>query len=242
MPKEVATTRSASGETYLQQSRKPLHILVFLLPAIALYAIGSFVFASGVVPTAERTIGAFFGVFGVVGMHLPSLALITVLLVQHMIRKDSWRLSVSALPLMLLESAAWVVPLLVLSRVLEFGGALADVTRDPESLGLGARMTLAVGAGLFEETLYRLILITLIHMLAVDVLGLKDRAGWVVSIIVSATIFALVHRIPAELGADAWTVRFFYFAAASFFGVLFASRGLGIAVGTHVIYDIAALA
>ena len=136
MPKDALATPSASGDTYLQQSRNPLHNLVFLLPAIALYAIGSIVFASGVVPTAERTIGAFFGVFGVVGMHLPSLALITVLLVQHLICKDSWRLSIPALPLMLLESAAWVVPLLVLSRVLEFGGALALLGDDLDEEGV----------------------------------------------------------------------------------------------------------
>ncbi len=244
MPKEAATTRSSSarGDSYLEQSKKPLHILVFLIPAIAFYAIGSIVFASGVMPAAEQTIGAIFGVFGVVGMHLPSLALIAFLIIHHLIRRDSWKLSVPALPMMLVESAAWVVPLLVLSRALEFGGPLADAAVDPASIGLGARLTLGVGAGLFEETLYRLVLITLIHLLAVDVVGLKDMAGWVVSILASSVIFAMVHRVPGDLAADATMVRVFYFAAASFFGVLFATRGLGIAVGAHVIYDIAALA
>ncbi len=240
MPKDAATTREASRETYLHQSRRPLHILAFLLPAIVLYAVGSIVFASGVAPAAERTIGAIFGVFGVVGMHLPSLALIAVLLVQHMIRRDPWKLTLPTFPLMLVESAAWVLPLLVLSRALAFGGALAD--GDPQALGLGARMTLAIGAGLFEETLYRLILITVLHMLVVDVLKLKDAMGWAISVLVSAAIFAMAHSVPAEFAESALTVRFFYFAAASYFGVLFATRGLGIAVGAHVLYDIAALA
>jgi len=225
---------------YLIAARRPLPILLFLLPLIALYAVGSIVFASGLAVGTEQTLDAIFGVFGVFGRHLPSIALITTYLILHLIRKDPWNVRPRTLALMSLESIVLALPLLVLSRALAMA-TLADTPVDPHDLELGARLTLAVGAGLFEETLYRLVLISVIHALAVDALGLKNSTGWAIAILVSAGIFAAVHHLPPNAGTDATMIRAFYFIAAAYFGGVFASRGLGIAVGAHIVYDIAAL-
>ncbi len=224
---------------YWHDARRPLTVLVFLLPAIAFHAGASFVVAPGVALSAERMIDDIFRVFGVFGRHLPSIALVVFLVVQHLIRRDVWRVRVGTLGVMLVESIVMALPLIVLARAMRFG-ALADAVR-VQDLGVLERATIAVGAGLFEETLYRLVLITLLHAILVDGLGMRARVGWVLAILGSAAVFALAHHVPPDLADDAMMIRAFYFAAAAWFGVLFAVRGLGICVGAHIVYDLAAL-
>lgn len=224
---------------YLRDARRPLTVLVFLLPAIAFHAVGSLVAIPGVALSAERVIDDIFRVFGVFGRHLPSIALVVFLIVQHLIRRDPWKVRVRTLGGMLVESLVMALPLIVLARAMRFG-ALADAV-DVQNLGLIERATIAVGAGLFEETLYRLVLITLLHAIVVDGLGVRARAGWAIAILGSAVVFALAHHVPTDLASEALTVRAFYFLAATWFGVLFALRGLGICVGAHIVYDLAAL-
>lgn len=234
-------SRPVERLAYLDDSRRPLTILAFLLPAIAFHAIGSVLFTRGISLTAERTIGEIFAVFGVFGNHLPSIALVVVLLVSHIMRRDPWRTRIDTLALMLAESLAWALPLLVLSQVIHASPLASGIAADPMELGIGARLTIAVGAGLFEETLYRLVLVLLIHAIVADGLALKDRLAWPIAIIASAAVFALVHQLPAHAEHNASAIRAFYFIAAVYFGVLFAARGLGIAVAAHILYDIAAL-
>lgn len=234
-------TRAVERLSYIADSRRPLTILAFLLPAIVFHAIGSILFTRGISLSAERTIGEIFAVFGVFGSHLPSIALVVVLMVSHLMRRDAWRVRAGTLSLMVVESLAWALPLLVLSQVIHATPMASGIAADPTQLGIGARLTIAVGAGLFEETLYRLVLVLLIHAIVADGLALKDRIAWPIAIVASAVVFALVHQLPADSEQSATAIRAFYFIAAVYFGVLFAARGLGIVVAAHILYDVAAL-
>ncbi len=243
------------AESYLRLSTRPLHILVFLAPLIALYEIGSILYLtdaqSGVVETirAHRLMSGFFDAFGIGGFFLPGVLIVVVLLLWHALVRDKWRIDLPVIPVMLLESAAWTIPLLVLGQIVvratglpsqEVAAAAADGASTFADLSLPARLTIAVGAGLYEELLFRLVGIALIHLIAVDVMGLKSHVGGLIAVGVSALAFAIYHDPAGQASADL-AAMVFYFLAGLFFGGLYVWRGFGIVVAVHAIYDIAVL-
>ncbi|MCC5786066.1 MAG: CPBP family intramembrane metalloprotease [Phycisphaerales bacterium] len=226
---------------YAEFSKRPLHVLAFLAPLLVLYEFGSLFLMSqgdgvGVQLRAPQVMGRVFESLGVASVHLPAIALVVVLLAWHLLKSHPWRIRPGVLLKMAGESLVWTVPLLALSVVLFSPTALA--AREAGSLWdlpWFSRLIISIGAGLYEEMLFRLILITLLHALLVDLLGMKDLSGKALAVVASALAFAAIHE-PVE-GPDAWRLRSYYFLTGIYFGVLFVQRGLGIAVGAHALYD-----
>ncbi len=242
---------------YWSAATKPLHVLLFLLPLIIFYEIGSILWLRGNGGITEEikarwVLGRVFEAFGVHGLWMPPVLLIIVLLVWHFLLHERWRIRPNILGWMALEAFAWAVPLMVLGQLLfqvlvgESGGALAATNgaagaEAVMSLPLGTRATIAVGAGLYEEMVFRLLTIALVHALVHDVIGFSDKIGRIVAVIASAAAFALYHdAVPGSGGLDASALMYF-FAAGLYFGVLYLVRGLGITVGAHAAYDLAVL-
>ncbi len=101
-------------------------------------------------------------------------------------------------------------------------------------------LLLSVGAGIYEELVFRLIVISLLTFLLIDVLGVKQVPGVALAVILSSMMFAAHHYPP--IGADAWSAGEFGFRAVAggFLAVIFVVRGFGLAVGCHVVYDVMA--
>src|SRR5687768_15407152 len=104
---------------YLKRSEMPLASLVFLLPFIILYEIGTRQFAFDAAHQTEQRIIAFnlmqefFNFFGATGRFMPPAAVIVILLSVHIARNDPWKVKPGTLVGMGLEGAAWGLPLLV---------------------------------------------------------------------------------------------------------------------------------
>jgi membrane protease YdiL (CAAX protease family) len=163
-----------------------------------------------------------------------------------------WRVLVC----MFMESAVWTLPLLVLAMMLaptKAPAAMGLAGMDPPALADGlaamswqARLTLSVGAGIYEELLFRLVLITAIHFVLHDLAKLRSGTASVLAAIATAVLFAVYHRAafgggPISLDAANWPLLGFYTAAGLFFAALFIVRGFGIVVGTHALYDVLVL-
>lgn len=193
---------------------------------------------------AQDMLVRFFDLFGVIGLHLPALVLVVTLILQHVLSRESWKI-VPFVPLaMIAESAFLTGPLIVLAVVLEPVAAAmlvqsTETVQSVSSLSTSQGMFLAFGAGLYEEMLFRLVLITIIHFIVTDALGFKDRTGKVIAIVISALAFAWHHNeIFSPTGGINIRLALFYSLAGAYFGILFISRGLGIAVGAHLMYDL----
>jgi Type II CAAX prenyl endopeptidase Rce1-like len=242
-------------DSYFSISMRPLPMLLFLLPIILLYELGSMgVFGPvGNALEAHQMLVRFFNVFGAAGLHLPALALVTMLLIQHVLSKDPLRLSLSVWLKMIAESAFLTGPLIVMVMLLkpmgggggEFVGEMVIQTAvSVESSGgsQASQVMLAFGASLYEEMLFRLVLITMIHFLISDVLGFSETKGFLIGLILSSLVFAWHHDQIFRLdGSIDLRLGFFYFLAGMYFGLLFLMRGLGIAVGVHLFYDLLVL-
>jgi len=257
--------------TYWERTQWPLQCLYFLLPLLIAYEIGTVVYApggSGRLPAilAESLLGRFFEWLGVTGVYLPGALVVVTLLSWHLLRRDPWAPEPKLYLGMLIESILLTTPLLVLNLVISrelpamaLGEALHGTLREAlsgalpltvlaaglESFSWPAQMTLSIGAGIYEELLFRLIAIALLHFILVDVLALPSRWGAVMAVVLAALMFALYHPFPTYVPwrwSNADINRFvFYTLAGLYFAGVYVLRGFGIVVAVHAFYDIVVL-
>ena len=119
-------------------------------------------------------------------------------------------------------------------------------TEHPKVHSLMTNIVTGVGAGIYEELVFRLILICVLMVLFQDVIGLSRQNAIVLSVLMSAALFSAHHHIvwiDGRLARSApfhWTEFGFRTMAGVYFAILFAIRGFGITAGTHAFYDIIA--
>jgi membrane protease YdiL (CAAX protease family) len=94
-----------------------------------------------------------------------------------------------------------------------------------------------VGAGIYEEVLFRLLLLSgLLGLLKLADLPAVLRL--VLATTVSALLFAAAHHVGPNGEAFDGYVFLFRSLAGLYFALLFQLRGFGIAVGAHASYDV----
>ncbi len=236
-----APAQAASG--YFQCSELPLTSLAFLLPLIILYEVGTRYFASDPAGHSEQRIIAFnllqqfFHFFGASGRYLPALAVVGVLLSWHIARRDGWQVNLRHLFGMVLESGILAVPLVVLGLV-----AARYLTLMPIGIpsATPSMIVLSVGAGIYEELVFRLIAFTILSFLLIDVLEIRRGYGYVLIVVISSLSFSLYHYLGNE--AFQWRSFAFRTGAGFYFGGVFLCRGFGITSGTHAAYDLIVVA
>lgn len=140
--------------------------------------------------------------------------------------------------LMMLESAAYaVIVAAIVSQVvgLVFRPMLA--AGSDLSFGLFTNLALSIGAGLYEEFVFRLLLVGGLFFLFRKAGG-REKPAYVAAAVVGAVLFSWVHYV-GPLG-DAFTLPSFTFRFL--FGLalnaIFLLRGFGVAAWTHALYDV----
>jgi hypothetical protein len=100
-----------------------------------------------------------------------------------------------------------------------------------------ARAVTFVGAGIYEEVLFRLLLLPVCYAVF-RVLRAGPKASAVLSVVGTSLMFALAHYVgPAGDSLVPYTFCF-RAAAGAYFAVLFVTRGFGVTVGAHAGYDL----
>ena len=228
------------GGTYLERSHRPLTSLAFVLPLLLFYEVSMGLW--GVLPIdhpppaviAFRLMQRFFALFGATGRYLPALALVGLLLSWHIRDKDPWRVRLPHLAGMAFESLLLAIPLVALGSFLAW--ALPQTMMAGAELPDRGLVVISVGAGVYEEMVFRLMLFTFVSLLLHDLLGMGRKRTAAVVLVGSAVLFALYHYLGTET-FDAPTFAF-RTAAGLYFGALFFSRGFGITAGSHTAYDL----
>jgi hypothetical protein len=118
------------------------------------------------------------------------------------------------------------------------GPALAVATQGPiQTLPFRTQLVVSLGAGLYEELLFRVLLVSAIVALGLR-LGWSRRVAVGVAIVGSALIFSGFHYIGPY--GDTLTLPSFTFRAIA--GVvlsgLYVARGFGITAWSHALYDV----
>jgi Type II CAAX prenyl endopeptidase Rce1-like len=234
-----AGNKQISG--YLERSERPLYSLAFLLPLIALYEIGSRLVRSE--PIAFHLLRIFYRWFGVSGRFLPAITVVAVLLTWHIARRDRWTLQVGTLIAMAMESLLLSLPLLALGFACarwQSSVPLGAMGIAPRLSGAGSVWTdhavLSIGAGIYEELVFRLMGLTALHTLLVGFLKMPETRANLLMVFSSAVLFSLYHYLGDE--PFAWWTFWFRTAAGIYFGGIFMCRGFGVTAGSHASYDV----
>ena len=99
------------------------------------------------------------------------------------------------------------------------------------------KLMLSLGAGLYEELLFRVLLVSGLAAGARRVLGMSRRGAGVLAALAGALIFSAFHYIGPY--GDPFQIQSFVFRAISgvAFSALYLLRGFGITAWTHALYD-----
>lgn len=222
---------------YLQRSELPLASLVFLLPLIVLYEIGTRHFATDPAAHTELRIVAFklmqdfFWLFGASGKYLPAMAIVCILMAWHIARNDTWQVKPGTLAGMAIEGVAWSLPLLIFGTA-----ALRYLAGAPMQGDWRPLIVLSVGAGLYEELVFRLIAFTVLSLVFIDVLKVRKFWACLAMVAMTSLSFSLYHYLGTE--SFQWQSFVFRTGAGVYFGALFLARGFGITAFAHVAYDV----
>ena len=103
------------------------------------------------------------------------------------------------------------------------------------------KVMLALGAGVYEELVFRVLLVSLVAVIARRVFRWRPVVAAIVAVVCSALIFAIFHYVGPygdPLRLDSFMFRFIGGLA---FSALYVTRGFGITAWTHALYDLLTL-
>ncbi len=127
---------------------------------------------------------------------------------------------------------------LLTTWLLQGGPSLMTVVQSPvASLSLGTQLVVSLGAGLYEELVFRVLLVSALLWLGLR-FGWRRPVAVGVAVVLSALIFSGFHYIGPY--GDAFTTPSFTFRAIAglLLSGLYVARGFGIAAWTHALYDV----
>jgi hypothetical protein len=172
---------------------------------------------------------------------LVPLGLVISLLVWQSFSPRNWRFRPAALLGMAAESVALAVALVCLSKMLDMGFAILEQNGPPVLAGSPIDPLLPLigflGAGVYEETLFRLALVPLLFGI-LRALQTPQVAATAMAVTASALLFSLAHHAGTPGEPFTWFAFVFRWLAGVYFAWVFVVRGFGVAVGTHTAYDI----
>lgn len=94
-----------------------------------------------------------------------------------------------------------------------------------------------LGAGLYEETLFRLLLFSGLLGLFIAI-RFPRQGSFILACVLSALVFAAAHHLGQHSEPFHYLVFLFRTLAGCYFAMVYEFRGFGIAVGTHALYDV----
>ncbi len=228
--------------TYWEATARPLMSLVFVLPMLGIYEAGVLLLG----PVAIRNgvdvwLRQFLELMGLGQYFLLPVLTISVLLAWHHLRHYPWQVYPRLLPLMLIESVVLGVLLLGLAHVQAAVMKLQIVTASTGAdVDMTTRQVVAYfGAGIYEELLFRLMLIPAL-IAFIQGFAFPKVVATFAAMLISSLIFAAAHYnlfVPGGDPIDAYTFLF-RLSAGLIFASIFALRGFGIAAGSHAMYDV----
>jgi hypothetical protein len=277
-------------DSYLERTSRPVYAILFLLPFIIFYEIGTILINTDVLTRYQVRVVAFvwvqdallnLGTSSRFAWVAPPLVVVVILIGLQVASQKQWYFCWSDYLPMVLECVLLAVPLIVLSLLSNSPSVRPDnlprseIAQPPAQVSVvapprivlpqevvatleqqnGIRAKLhslmgdivtAVGAGIYEELVFRLILICALMVLFQDVIGLSHQNAIALSVLISAALFSAHHHVIwmdgrlARSGPFLWTEFGFRTVAGIYFAILFAIRGFGITAGAHAFYDIIA--
>ena len=228
--------------SYLLKSKTSFYSFLFTLPLFFLYEINILFLSWDDILVVRngadflmRNILESFDIYGLYGLGLVFFLGLLVTYIFFIKEDQQQEVNVNFLFIMLAESMLWSVVLYFL--LFKFMVLLMN----PVGKTILQQVTLAIGAGIYEEFLFRVLLIAGLSGILGFVFMWDKTFKNIIAVVLSGGIFSAFHFM-GEYGdffsMELFLIRFF---AGLILGVLYTYRGFGIAAYTHSIYDLIVL-
>ncbi len=228
--------------SYLLKSKTSFYSFLFTLPLFFLYEINILFLSWDDILVVRngadflmRNILESFDIYGLYGLGLVFFLGLLVTYIFFIKEDQQQEVNVNFLFIMLAESMLWSVVLYFL--LFKFMILLMN----PVGKTILQQVTLAIGAGIYEEFLFRVLLIAGLSGILGFVFMWDKTFKNIIAVVLSGGIFSAFHFM-GEYGdffsMELFLIRFF---AGLILGVLYMYRGFGITAYTHSIYDLIVL-
>lgn len=252
MPEKPPGKSPAAKTGYLHESVRPLAGLVFVAPMLIVYELGVLLLDRHAIRNAADVwLRQILDLLGFGQYFLLPILTCGLLLAWHHLKRHPWHLNWSVFYGMLVESLFFGFALVLVAgwqRSLFSAAVPSGAAHAGETGGFLALMVGYLGAGIYEELLFRLILLSAaVGLLRLS--GLSARWSAVIAVAAISILFSAAHyQIDFSFAGYHFTTTYgevfdwysfcFRFLAGVYFSVLFVLRGFGIAAGTHAAYDL----
>ncbi len=238
--------------SYFAQSRRPIHSLILVAPFLLVYEIGVLALQLATPDFQTRNAAdvliheAARASLGISALFLGVLVLAVAWVIWQWRVKASLRYDLRTVSVMCGESALFALALYIIPWQL-YAYLLRGMTlsaADGAGAGLWGNIVLSCGAGVYEEFVFRVLLVALLAGICLKVFKMERTRAGIIAVLVGALIFSSAHHQgphgdPVDVGSVAfWLVFTFRTVAGVYFAALYYFRCFGVAVATHAIYNI----
>ncbi|PKK91696.1 MAG: hypothetical protein CVV64_03265 [Candidatus Wallbacteria bacterium HGW-Wallbacteria-1] len=231
---------SAGIKSYFEATRGATYSFIFALPLFILYEflswMGSDARGAGVRNGADVLVKSLLAPLGI--RSLPAFAALLAIAFGIAIYRENSRQKIKVVnswfAWMLGES---VIYAFLLAPAVNFMMTKARLL----SLSFSQEFTVMLGAGLYEELVFRVLLIAMVRWMVNTSFSIRGWESSLYAVIVSSLIFSGFHHVGSFGEPFTWSAFIFRALAGGVLALMYILRGFGITAYSHAIYDLLVL-
>lgn len=224
---------------YLTVSKSPLYSFIFTLPLFLLYEVGIFLISSRDIDQLRngadvlmRQVLESFGIYGMYGFGGTFLIGFLIAFIRQKKNLRTSEIESRFLLIMFFESIMWATLLVIMMIKIPTFLSLSNEDH------LIQQVVLAIGAGIYEEFVFRVLLISGLAILFGLIFNWGEFGKTFLSVIISSAIFSIFHFFGSYGDTFSFPLFFVRFFAGIFLAMIYIFRGFGITAYAHSIYDL----
>ena len=228
--------------SYWRSTRSPLYSFLFTIPLFLIYEIGIFLTSSDDMFVlrngADALMRQILATFGIAGLYWVGAIFFIGFIITFILQRKYWeetQIHSNYFLLMMVESVVWSVLIYFLMTNVYL------LLMNPTGSMLVQQVTLAVGAGIYEEFLFRVLLIAGISVILGFIFQWSDKSRNWAAMVIAAGIFSSFHFIGEYGDFFSFNIFMVRFLAGIALGTLYFLRGFGITAWSHAVYDLIVL-
>lgn len=221
---------------YFNASKSPAIGLLAVLPLIIVYEwLSRSLFAEEGIQLRNMVDSTFRQIFDYLGLGhnlLLVIFMVAVVLALLLDSKQAASIHLHYFGLVVIESAFYAVLLgSIVSRL-----TATVLSMSNNHLSDRAAIMLSLGAGAYEELVFRGIIYQFTALPLIRYLDVTPLIAFIQAAVLSSLLFSGLHYLGTE--NFTWYTAYYRFFAGLFFCGLYQLRGLGVAAWTHALYDL----
>ena len=224
---------------YLTVSKSPLYSFIFTLPLFLFYEVGIFLISSRDIDQLRngadvlmRQVLESFGIYGMYGFGGTFLIGFLIAFLRQKKNLRTSEIESRFLLIMFFESIVWATLLVIMMIKIPTFLSLSNEDH------LIQQVVLAIGAGIYEEFVFRVLLISGLAILFGLIFNWGEFGKTFLSVIISSAIFSIFHFFGSYGDTFSFPLFFVRFFAGIFLAMIYIFRGFGITAYAHSIYDL----